>query len=192
MLAGLGKILTKDAVKAALPGAGINALVGLVAGGPGEALKYGLGDLLVNAPAIGVARKYFRGKDLELKDPATGKIVKEYRPSGVETGVNLVASLASMPLTDAILGPGTPQVNAQQFLAQQAQQVNPALQPQAQQTAQQLAQRSYINRLPLNQMQLSPNTMYQTQGVEQTAFHYPGLTLPPELRAELKEYITAQ
>tara|TARA_R100000231_G_scaffold3699_1_gene6462 strand:+ start:768 stop:1211 length:444 start_codon:yes stop_codon:yes gene_type:complete len=91
----------------ALPGAGINAALGLVTGGPLAALAYGGGDLLLNTPAIAAARVarpgsqgIFRGKD------AAGKAVKRemYNPSGLETGVNVAASFASYPLVDYLSG----------------------------------------------------------------------------------------
>jgi len=50
-----------------------------------------------------------------------------------------------------------------------------------------MIQRSRVNSLPLGSLDVAPNTMYQTQGIEHTAFHYPGLTLPPELLAQLQE-----
>jgi len=39
----------------------------------------------------------------------------------------------------------------------------------------------------LNQT-VSPSTQFQTQGIEQTSssFHYPGLTIPPELLEQLQ------
>jgi hypothetical protein len=44
---------------------------------------------------------------------------------------------------------------------------------------QQTLQRQSINRL--QQQALAPGTQFQMQGIEQTAFHYPGITLPPEM-----------
>jgi hypothetical protein len=173
--------------KAALPGAAINAGLGLVTGGPVEALAYGAGDFLVNYPALRATRKFFPGTQQIVKDVATGKTTTNYAPSAAEGVVNLAASFGSNALVNAALYPqqAATATDAQQFLAQQAQQVNQGLQPQSQQTAQQLAQRSYVNRIPLNQMSLSPNTMYQMS----PSFHYPGLTLPPEMRAELTDYV---
>ena len=178
-----------DAAKAALPGAGLNALAGLVTGGPVDALAYGLGDFALNYPALRGARKVFRGKDIEVKDLETGKITKDYRPSVGETAVNFGASIGSNYLISSLMPPRVPSVqpDAQQFLAQQAQQVIPQVESQTAQNAQQMIQRSRVNNLPLGSLDVAPNTMYQTQGIEHTAFHYPGLTLPPELLAQLQE-----
>ena len=79
------------------------------------------------------------------------------------------------------------QPDAQQFLAQQSQQIIPQVESQTAQNAQQMIQRSRVNNLPLGNLDVSPNTMYQTQGIQHTAFHYPGVTLPPELLAQLQE-----
>ena len=175
--------------KQALPGAALNAGVGLLTGGPVDALAYGAGDFLLNYPALRAARKYFPGKKQIIKDVATGATTKSYSPSTAENIINVGASLGSGALVSSILAPRAPaiQPDAQQFLAQQAQQLVPQVESQRAQNAQQIIQRSYVNKLPLSQLNLSPNTMYQMQGVEQTAFHYPGLTLPPELLAQLQE-----
>ncbi len=198
-MAGIGQLLKRAVTgpssaavaKQAIPGAAINAGLGLLTGGPVEALAYGAGDFLVNYPALRAARKFFPGSQQVITDVATGKKTQSYAPSAVENAVNLVASLGAGAAVNAVLTPRSPQtqVDAQQFLASQAQQVNPAIQQQSQQNAQQLLQRSYVNQLPLNQLNLSPNTMYQMQGIEQTAsnFHYPGITLPPELLEQLEE-----
>jgi hypothetical protein len=199
MLAGLGRLLTgkasRGAAQSAATGAALNAGFGLLTGGPVDALAYGAGDFLLNYPALLGARKLFPGKKQLVKDIATGKTVENYAPSGVEQAVNFGASFGANALVNAIRypQPTAAEQQAQQLLAQQAQQINPVLQSQSQQTAQQLAQRSVVNRLPLNQLQLSPNTMYQMQGVEQTAtnFQYPGLTLPKEFQAQLSEYVSA-
>jgi len=91
----------------ALPGAGINALLGFMSGGPLGALAYGGGDLLLNTPAIAAARVAKPGitGTLTFKDKA-GKLVTkpDYRPSGLETGVNVAASFASYPFIDLVTG----------------------------------------------------------------------------------------
>ena len=180
-----------DAAKAALPGAGLNALAGLVTGGPVDALAYGLGDFALNYPAIRGARKVFPGKTVEVRDAKTKKIIdaEDYRPSAGETAVNFGASIGSNYLISSLMPPRVPSVqpDAQQFLAQQSQQIIPQVESQTAQNAQQMIQRSRVNNLPLGNLDVSPNTMYQTQGIEHTAFHYPGLTLPPELLAQLQE-----
>lgn len=190
---GLLGFLTKpssvEAAKAALPGAGLNALAGLVTGGPVDALAYGLGDFALNYPALRGARRVFPGKEVEVKDLKTGKITKDYRPSTGETVVNFGASIGSNYAISSLMPPRVPSVqpDAQQFLAQQSQQVIPQVESQTAQNAQQMIQRSRVNNLPLGSLDVAPNTMYQTQGIEHTAFHYPGLTLPPELLAQLQE-----
>lgn len=177
--------------KQALPGAALSAGVGLLTGGPVETLAYGAGDFLLNYPALRAARKFFPGKEQVIKDVATGATTKSYAPSTAENIINIGASLGSGALVSNILTPrvSSVQPDAQQFLAQQSQQVIPQIESQRAQNAQQMIQRSYVNRLPLNQLNLSPNTMYQMQGVEQTAFHYPGLTLPPDIQKQIQEYV---
>jgi hypothetical protein len=197
MAAGLSGVLkraftgpaSKDVLKAALPGAGLNLALGTLMGGPVEGLAYAVGDLALTYPALRAARKFAPGVQQEVKNLATGKVTKSYAPSAVENITNVAASLGSGALVSAALTPKEQmQTAAQQFLAQQAQQVNPALQSQPVQIAQQNVQRSAVNRQPLYQQLLSPNTMYQMQGVEQTAdnFQYPGLTIPPELLAQIQ------
>mgnify|MGYP003128881623 FL=1 len=91
----------------ALPGAGINAAIGMLTGGPVAALAYGAGDLLLNTPAIAAARVAKPGitGTLTFKDKA-GKLVTkpDYRPSGLEQGVNVAASFASYPFIDLVTG----------------------------------------------------------------------------------------
>ena len=97
----------KPSAVSAIPGASINAVIGMMTGGPLGALAYGGGDLLLNTPAIAAARVakpgsegIFRGVD------AAGKAVRKkmYNPSGLETGVNVAASFASYPLVDLATG----------------------------------------------------------------------------------------
>jgi hypothetical protein len=191
MIAGLGRLAqraftgpgAKETLKATLPGAGLNLALGTLTGGPVEGLAYAAGDLLLNYPALRAARKLAPGKQQQIKDLATGKITQSYAPSMVENVTNIGASIGSGALVSNLLAPKQQQAEAaaQEFLAQRAQQVNPALQSQPQQLDQQILQRATVNQLPLNQQNLSPNTMYQMQGLEHTEFHYPGVTLPPEL-----------
>lgn len=177
MLAQLGKILgsqtSRQAAKAALPGAGLNFAVGTLSGGPVAGAAYAAGDFLLNYPLLGLARKYFPGTPggsavITTKEGKTIKRDVPYTPSNVESGVNLVASLASMPIVDYV---------TQGALYQQQQQVEPVQQSQEQQIYQQATQRQYINNLKTQA--LAPGTQFQMQGIEQT-FHYPGITLPPE------------
>jgi hypothetical protein len=91
----------------ALPGAGINALLGFATGGPLGALAYGGGDLLLNAPAIAAARVARPGVTgtLTFKNKAGELVTKpDYRPSGLENAVNIGASFASYPLVDLATG----------------------------------------------------------------------------------------
>lgn len=177
MLGQLGKVITgqtsRQAAKAALPGAAMNFAVGTLSGGPVAGAAYAAGDFLLNYPLVGLARKYFPGTPggAAVITTKSGKTIKKdvpYSPSNVETGVNLVASLGSMPLVDYV---------TQGALYQQEQQVQPVDQSQTQQIYQQVRQREYINQLPVQA--LAPGTQFQAQGIEQT-FHYPGVTLPPE------------
>ena len=111
--------------------------------------------------------------------------ISSSEPSIAENIINVGASLGSGALITNLLTPQQP--DAQQFLQQQMQQVVPQVESQAAQNAQQLAQKSYVNKLPLNQLNFAPNTMYQMQGIEHTAYHYPGVTLPPEVLEMLRE-----
>tara|TARA_R100000406_G_scaffold28983_1_gene18664 strand:- start:464 stop:892 length:429 start_codon:yes stop_codon:yes gene_type:complete len=91
--------------KFAIPGAGINAAIGMLTGGPVAALAYGAGDLLLNTPAIAAARVAKPGRTADLVSKA-GKVIQKdfYSPSGLETGVNIAASFASYPLVDLATG----------------------------------------------------------------------------------------
>ena len=91
--------------KFALPGAVINAAIGMLTGGPVAALAYGAGDLLLNTPAIAAARVAKPGRTADLVNKA-GKVIQKdfYSPSGLETGVNVAASFASYPLVDLATG----------------------------------------------------------------------------------------
>jgi hypothetical protein len=172
MLKELGRLLTsqtsRQAAKAALPGAALNFAVGTMAGGPAAGAAYAAGDFLLNYPLVGATRKMFPGTPggmatIKGKDGVVTKREIPYSPSSVETGVNLIASLASMPLVDYV---------TQGALYQQQQQLQPAQQSQERQINQQVAQRQRVNNL-INAQPLSPGTQFQE-------FHYPGITLPPE------------
>lgn len=187
----LKKLLSKssvDVAKSALPGAGINALIGGLGSGPMGAIGYGAGDFLLNYPLMRMARVIRPAKKELITDVATGNVTKRLAPSMLETGANFTASLLSPLAVDLATGGAlTPQAaqirqeEAAQLMAQQ-QQVMPVEQSQAQQTVQELLQRHRVNNIPMGGMSLAPNTMFQLQGIEQTAFHYPGVTLPPEMK----------
>jgi hypothetical protein len=171
----LGGPASRQAAKAALPGAGINFAIGALTQGPVAGLAYGAGDFLLNYPVVAAARKYFPGTPggkAVITDAAGKKTVREipYSPSTVENVANLGASFASMPLVD---------LATQGALYNNAQVVEPTNISQEQQLYQQTLQRQSINKL--QQQALAPGTQFQMQGIEQTAFHYPGITLPPEM-----------
>lgn len=169
----LGSKTSREAAQTVLPGAGVNAALGAVIGGPKAAVGYAAGDFLLNYPLVGLARKYFPGTEATLKLPG-GKSVQQYMPSKVEQGVNLGASLLSAPITDIVTGG-----------ALLPTQVMPTQMSQEQQEYQQLIQRQQLN--DLQTQALSPGTMYQMQGIEHTAFHYPGLTLPQNVLRQMQE-----
>lgn len=180
-----------ETLKSILPMAGVNLGLGMLSGNPVEGIAYGLGDIALNYPAMRLAQRISPGKRITKINPSTGEIIAKnvYEPSGLETATNFGASFGSNILVNSLLAPKQQaEATAQQFLAQQAQAVNPALQSQPAQIAQQNIQRSAVNQTPLYQQALAPNTMYQMQGIEQTAdkFQYPGITLPPELLAQLQ------
>lgn len=174
----------------ALPGAAINAAIGLVTGGPGAAIAYGAGDFLLNYPLMRTARRLRPGTQEAVTNLATGEITKRFSPSALETGANITASILSPIVTDVVTGgafipkeaPTRADDQAAIIQQQQQSQLLPIEQAQEQQMFQQLMQRHNINKMGLGQMALSPGTMYQMQGIEQTAFHYPGVTLPPDLK----------
>ena len=184
MLEKLGKLLTsqtsRQAAKAALPGAALNMAIGTMAQGPVAGAAYAAGDFLLNYPLVGLARKFFPGTPggtATIKTKAGKVLTKElaYAPSAVENAVNLTASLGSMPLVDLV---------TQGALYNQTQQVEPTNISQEQQIYQQAVQRQQVNNL--QQQALSPGTQFQMQGIEQT-FHYPGITLPPDALALLQQ-----
>lgn len=192
----LGALTSKrsvDVAKGALPGAAINAVIGGLTAGPMGAIGYGAGDFLLNYPLMRMARKVSPGTKELVTNVATGKVTERFSPSALETGANITASLFSPIAVDFATGGAlTPQAaqlrqeEAAQLAAQQYQQITPVEQSQSQQTMQALLQRHRVNNLPLGAMALSPNTMFQMQGIEQTAFHYPGVTLPPEMKELLQ------
>jgi hypothetical protein len=189
LLGALSSKSSVDVAKGALPGAAINALIGGLTAGPMGAIGYGAGDFLLNYPLMRMARKISPGTKELVTNTATGKVTERFSPSALETGANITASLFSPLAVDLATGGAlTPQATqireeeeAAQLMAQQ-QQVMPVEQSQAQQIVQALLQRHRVNNMPMGGMSLAPNTMFQLQGIEQTAFHYPGVTLPPEMK----------
>ena len=185
MLSGLGKIIgsatSRQAAKAAIPGAAMNFALGTLTQGPAAGAAYAAGDFLLNYPLVGLARKIAPGTpamEAIVKNKKTGLPETKqlpYQPSALEQGVNLGASLLSMPLVDTV---------TQGALYSQAQTVQPTNISQEQQIYQQNIQRQQVNGL--DRQALARGTQYQMQGLSQ-GFHYPGVTLPPETLALLSE-----
>lgn len=176
-LKNLGSKGSKAAAVAALPGTGLNFAIGTLTGGPVAGAAYAAGDFLLNYPLIRAARRVFPGNPATLtyKTKAGEQIIKDIvQPSVVENVANIVGSFASAPLVDyatqgALLGQN---------------QIEPKNISQEQQIYQQSLQRQQVNNL--QQQALAPGTQFQMQGIEQT-FHYPGMTLPPEVLRRLQE-----
>jgi hypothetical protein len=164
--------------KNALPGAAINALMGGIVAGPAGAFGYGAGDFLLNYPLMRLARKISPATKEMVTNVKTGIIKERQVPSGLEQGANLVASLLSPLATDLATGGS---------LLPKAPQALPIDQSQPAQVLQTVRQREVLNNVSANAMSLSPGTLFQTSGVDQRAFHYPGMTLPPEILAQLQE-----
>jgi hypothetical protein len=184
MLAGLLKRLgsktSVEAAKAALPGAAVNAAIGTLSGGPVAGLTYAVGDFLANYPVVAGARTFFPGTPggKAIIDIGGGKTITKqlgYAPSRVESAANFAASLASMPLVDYV---------TQGALLPTAQ-IEPPNISQERQVIQQNSQRQTVNNL-MQPQSVAPGTQFQTQGIEQT-LHYPGITLPPEVLAQLQQ-----
>ena len=179
-----------EVAKSALPGAAINAVVGGIAAGPAGALGYALGDFLLNYPLMRVARKISPATAELVTNLKTKKTTERLSPSALEQGANLTASLLSPLATDLVTGgallPKAPQALEANASAR-SQQTIPTDQSQLAQVLQELRQREMLNNVSSNIMPLSPGTLFQTGGVDQRAFHYPGVTLPPELLAQLQE-----
>lgn len=180
----IGSQTSRQAAKAALPGAAMNFAVGTIAGGPVAGAAYAAGDFLLNYPLVGLARKLAPGTEAmeALVKNKKGEMVTKnlpYQPSNLESGVNFAASLASMPLVDAV---------TKGALYSQQGVVEPTNISQEQQIYQQAVQRQQINRL--QEQALSPGTQFQMQGIEQTLRNPNvalGITLPPETIALLNE-----
>jgi len=165
---------SRQAAAQALPGAGLNLAMGMLAGGPKAGLAYAGGDFLLNYPLVALARKISPAVEKEIKDVATGAVTKEFVPSGLEKGVNFVASLGSAPLVDYVTqGALYPQVQSQAV-------------SQGSQEQQQLLQRQLINHQQQAQ-QLAPGTMYQTVGLPRFQSPVPGITLSDETLRLLAE-----
>ena len=151
------------------------------------ALLYGAADTLGSTAAVGGLRAVRPGKNVQMKDVKTGKIINEYQPSRLETPVNVIASLGTGNLVSAALGrpslfgPGreTPQQHQSQSL-QETDLSNINLdqltEPELAQLSdeqiltilQQNNQRDQVNRkqfLDSYMDKLAPGTMFQTAGL---------------------------
>jgi len=151
------------------------------------ALLYGAADTLGSTAAVGGLRAIRPGRNVEMKDVKTGKIINEYQPSRLETPVNVIASLGTGSLVSAALGrpslfgPGreTPQQHQSQSL-QETDLSNINLdqltEPELAQLSdeqiltiiQQNNQRDQVNRkqfLDSYMDKLAPGTMFQTAGL---------------------------
>jgi hypothetical protein len=151
------------------------------------ALLYGAADTLGSTAAVGGLRAIRPGRNVEMKDVKTGKIINEYQPSRLETPVNVIASLGTGNLVSAALGrpslfgPGreTPQQHQSQSL-QETDLSNINLdqltEPELAQLSdeqiltiiQQNNQRDQVNRKQFLDSyidKLAPGTMFQTAGL---------------------------
>jgi len=161
---------SRQAAAEALPGAGLNLAMGMLAGGPKAGFAYAAGDFLLNYPLVALARKISPAVEKEIKDVATGVVTSKPMPSRLEQGVNFAASMASAPLVDYVTqGSLYPQIPTQEAQEQQ-----------------QLLQRQLINQQQEAQ-QLAPGTMYQTVGLPRFQSPVPGITLPDETLRLLAE-----
>lgn len=161
-----GRFLSKggrELIKSSAPGAAITtALSTLTTGNPLAGAAIGATDLLLST---GAARALARspklaGKFLTLIDDAGNK-VRRYEPSMPQSIAMLAGSVAAPAVLEPMLS--QPQYNESDLVA--------ALQAEAQDQEltqeQQIAQMAVINRL--QQMQTSPGTLFQTQGLPQAS-----------------------
>lgn len=134
--------------------AGLTAGVGLLAGDPGAALKYGAADFLFSYPAV-LAVRGLRPKGLtQLKDLSTGAVRTEQLRSKAELPVNIGASILSGVAVSSLEKPYIPPVDNTL---------------QQQQILQQNIQRDLINKGVLAGGAANsyfPGTMLQAQGME--------------------------
>jgi len=161
-----GRFLSKggrELIKSSVPGAAITtALSTLTTGNPLAGAAVGATDLLLST---GAARALARnpklaGKFLTQIDDAGNK-VRIYEPSTPQKIAMLAGSIAAPAVLEPVLS--QPRYNESDVVA--------ALQAEAQNQEltqeQQMAQMALINRL--QQMQTSPGTLFQTQGLPQAS-----------------------
>ena len=138
--------------------AGISAALttgmGLLAGDPGAALKYGAADFLLSYPATLAVRGLRPKSPIQIKDMVTGKIRTENPRSALEIPANIGASVLSGMAVSSLEQPYIPPPD--QALQQQ-------------QIVQQNVQRDLINKGMLAggaPNSYFPGTMLQAQGLE--------------------------
>jgi hypothetical protein len=161
-----GRFLSKggrELIKSSAPGAAITtALSTLTTGNPFAGAAIGATDLLLSTSAArAMARSpKLAGKFLTQIDDAGNK-VRRYEPSMAQNIGMLAGSIAAPAVLEPILS--QPRYNESDVVA--------ALQAEAQDQEltqeQQMAQMAVINRL--QQMQTSPGTLFQTQGLPQVS-----------------------
>lgn len=150
---GKGKLfssLLNAAKSSAGPALTSGALTGglslLTGSSPLAALGYGLADTLASGASVAGVRALRPGSysSKKVKNLDTGKIETINKTSRAETPVNILASIGTGALASNVLEPS-----------------------QSLQIAQQVEQRSLMNRLPLydQEMMLSPGTQYQMAGL---------------------------
>lgn len=128
--------------------------MGILAGDPGAALKYGAADFLFSYPATLAVRGLRPKSAIQLKDMATGKIRTENPRSALEMPANIGASMLSGVAVSSLEKPYIPPQD--QALQQQ-------------QIVQQNVQRDLINKGMLAggaPNSYFPGTMLQAQGLE--------------------------
>lgn len=161
-----GKFLSKggrELIKSSAPGAAITtALSTLTTGNPLAGLTIGATDLLLSTGAARAMASNPRlaGKFLTQIDDA-GKKVRRYEPNMAQNMAMIAGSVTAPAVLEPMLS--KPQYNESDLVA--------ALQAEAQNQEltqeQQMAQMAVINRL--QQMQTSPGTLFQTQGLPQVS-----------------------
>ena len=153
---GLMNLIKKNPGVAADAGisAALNIGMGLLAGDPGAALKYGAAGFLSSYPATLAVRGLRPKSPIQLKDMATGKIRTENPRSALEVPANIGASVLSNMAVSSLEQPYIPPQD--QALQQQ-------------QIVQQNVQRDLINKGVLAggaPNSYFPGTMLQAQGLE--------------------------
>ena len=153
---GLLNLIKKNPGVAADAGisAALNTGIGLLAGNPVSALKYGAADFLASYPTTLAVRGLRPKAKRQLKDMATGEIITDNPRSALEIPANIGASVLSGMAVSSLEQPYIPPQD--QALQQQ-------------QIVQQNVQRDLINKGMLAggaPNSYFPGTMLQAQGLE--------------------------